>query len=194
MRLKTRTPVTITPQIMELCQGLVPDVRPMRVSVRPIRGARYLECFGNVQEKIKVSGGGIQHGWVIGEWPGIIVEAEFHAIWKDANGAYECVTPRVPRETQILFLPDPVKVYVGIPTPNQRLALRNDGVVQEFIRVATERDEMYCRPDVDPSNAELRCLQLKVDQLVIQLGGGVAPARTPKERAEERKKQRKRRK
>jgi hypothetical protein len=186
--LKTRVPISITPKIIELCHKLVPEARPMDVPVRPTKGAKPFECFANVRDKILASGGSIQHGWAIWEWPGTLVEAEFHAVWKDANGVAECVSLARNGEKQILFLADPVKVYEGTQTPNERLALRNDPVVAEYIRVATERDELFRRPDIILSNPELQHLQSKLVLLTRKLGGGRGHEKTPKERAEERKK------
>ncbi|MGY4403863.1 SEC-C metal-binding domain-containing protein [Bradyrhizobium sp. USDA 3315] len=68
------------------------------------------ECFSNVAAKVARDGGTLLYGWTIWEWPRVFVEAEHHAIWK-SNGKYVDITPHVNNEDQILFLPDPQRVY-----------------------------------------------------------------------------------
>jgi hypothetical protein len=105
------------------------------VEVIPAAGAIKDECFPNVEIHIKKNGGSIQHGWIIWENPGVIIEGNFHACWKDAFGQLVDITPKRDRETQILFLPDSTRIYENKPVDNVRLILtKNPAVLAEFKR------------------------------------------------------------
>lgn len=76
----------------------------------PAPGAIAGECFHNVLNKLKSDGGIIVYGWLIWEWPRVYIEAEHHAIW-EKDGALIDVTPHVNGEPNVLFLPDPKRIY-----------------------------------------------------------------------------------
>lgn len=63
-------------------------------------------CADGVLEKVKNDGGDIRYGWTIWEWPGVLLTAEFHAVWTDQSNALIDVTPKPHGEKQILFVPD----------------------------------------------------------------------------------------
>lgn len=44
------------------------------------------ERFPLVDERVRLCGGSVCVGWAIWEWPAILVEAEFHAVWKNPAG------------------------------------------------------------------------------------------------------------
>ena len=46
------------------------------------------------------------HGWAIWEHPNIMLEAEFHGIWKSPNGHFLDVTPYSFNFNRILFMPE----------------------------------------------------------------------------------------
>ncbi|WP_163158052.1 hypothetical protein [Bradyrhizobium uaiense] len=106
----TTTPNSISAAVASLCDELSPDHRPVRVPVRSGSGTVIGECFHNVQAKVAKDGGSITYGWLIWEWPRVFVEAEHHAVWNDGNALID-VTPHIHGEFDVLFLPDPQRVY-----------------------------------------------------------------------------------
>lgn len=98
-----------------------------------------MNALGNVKNKIERDGGSIQYGWVIWEWVNVLVEAEFHAVWRSPEGRLICVSPNDQNEDKILFLPDDSRVFDGTNrVDNLRMSLRQEEVVDEFIRVSQQ--------------------------------------------------------
>ena len=77
-----RTPTRITSVIRSFCKSIAPDSPPVYVPVRAERGARVRNCFFAVSEKVSRSGGELVHGWAIWHWPDVMIQAEFHGIWR----------------------------------------------------------------------------------------------------------------
>lgn len=132
---QSRTPKRITPKIRALCAELVPDAEPVYLDVVPEPGTRPLDCFENVTRYIERHGGGTRYGWQIWEWPGIMVEAEFHAAWVSPEGALLDITPKEYSVSSILFLPDTTANYDGRQVNNVRRPLIDAPLVHEFIDV-----------------------------------------------------------
>lgn len=84
-------------------------------------------------------GGGIQHGWALWEWPGILVEAEFHAVWVAPDGTLVDISQRQEPLPEILFFPDPLRVFTGTSVDNIRIPLRDDPKIREFIAAAEQQ-------------------------------------------------------
>lgn len=143
----TKTPEEIALHILELAEAIAPESRPIYVPVRPIPGGVENECFSNVAAAVKQSGGERRLGWALWEWPGVMVEGEFHAIWKTEAGQLIDVSPRQDCESRILFLPDPSRSYDGRAVNNVRRALLDDPFVSEYLRVADGIFEVLNRGD-----------------------------------------------
>lgn len=137
------TPKDILPAISELCRSITPGAKPLFLEVNAQEGARFGECFANVQKMITKHGGGKQHGWLIWERPGIFVEAEFHCVWETNEGELFDVSPRQDGEEVVLFLPDSARRFDGRPVPNKRKALTNDPLVSRFLKSRDKIDK--CR-------------------------------------------------
>jgi len=60
-----------------------------------------------VRMKIESSGGSIQFGWRLREWPGLLLTAEFHAVWVNTYGDPIDTTPSVASGEISLFIPVP---------------------------------------------------------------------------------------
>lgn len=75
-------------------------------------------------------------GWQLWEWPHVLVEAEFHAVWVSPQGEMIDITPKAAGEIQILFVPDENLRYEGRAIDNVRQALRDDQVIRHFIRAS----------------------------------------------------------
>ena len=109
----TTTPSTISKNILGLCSELVQTPEPIYLEVEAIQGAPLRECFTIVDEQIQNHGGSCCYGWQIWEWPLVMIEAEFHAVWRNGNGVLHELTPKQIKVDRILFLPEPVKSYIG---------------------------------------------------------------------------------
>jgi len=104
--------------------------------VRPDPVAVINECPSNVRRHIQSDGGDAITGWQIWEWVGLMIEAEFHQVWRSADGELRDVTPKVLPFPRILFVPDPRLTYDGRQINNIRRALTSDNRVREFIALA----------------------------------------------------------
>lgn len=127
------TPAQITSEIRKLCNQIAAGTNPIYLKVQPAPESEKLECFPNVENFVAKNGGSIQYGWRIGEWSGVMIEAEFHAVWLSPNGKFIDITPF--DEEQILFLPDNTKIYEGKQVNNIRFALANKPIIHEFIDI-----------------------------------------------------------
>jgi len=135
----TRAPREIAPKVLELCNEIKPGSGAVWVPVKTMKNAIQNDCFKNVAKKIKRDGGSIQYGWVIWEWVHVLVEAEFHAVWRSPDARLACVSPNDQNEDKILFLPDDSRSFDGINRiDNIRKSLRKEAVVDEFIRVSQQ--------------------------------------------------------
>lgn len=134
--MKTTTPSTISRNVLRLIQRVAPGATGMLLDVRPEPGAVVNECFPNVEAKIRNDGGHMRCGWQIWEWPHVLVEAEFHAVWVGAQSTLVDITPKQHGEARILFVPDPRLGYTGRARDNVRMAVRDDQLVHDFIAVS----------------------------------------------------------
>ena len=78
----------------------------VRVPVVPDDFGLYGWCSDGVLEKMKHDGGIIVFGWTIWEWPGAMLTAEFHSIWRSPSGDLFDITPKPQGESEIVFVPD----------------------------------------------------------------------------------------
>lgn len=131
-------PVTDRPEVRALCERLVPGVIPVLLKVDAPPWAQPNDCIANVESVIEIHGGTVEYGWQLWEtWPGLLIEAEFHAVWADDEGRQHDVTPKaVPGIHQIVFLPDPQLAYEGRQIDNVRVPLKDDALIREFIEAA----------------------------------------------------------
>jgi hypothetical protein len=143
----TGTPKHISQPIAHLAQRLVPGATPEFVQILPTADGAPNECFASVALQVEKAGGRVQHGWAIWEWPNVLIEAEFHAVWASPTGHLIDVTPRNDSESRILFLADPERTFEGVTVDNVRAALRDDPRVHEFIRLAEQRYRVLNKGD-----------------------------------------------
>ena len=128
------TPSAITPQILALSERLGKGLVPEFVQVDTHSNAIENDCFIDVAKKCESNGGESVIGWQIWELPGILIEAEFHAVWRSPSGKLQDVSHKRNRETSILFVADPSRTYAGIRLDNVRVAICSEPLVHEFIR------------------------------------------------------------
>ena len=150
-------PVVDTPEVRALCERLVAGTIPMLLKVDAPPWAQHNECVGNVESVIEIHGGAVEYGWQLWETlPGVLVEAEFHAVWVDADGRRLDVTPKeLPGIKQIVFLPDPALVYDGRQIDNVRMPLKDDTLITEFIQTAERFYEVTNRDGLAAYHGEL---------------------------------------
>lgn len=134
----TTTPDAVTSEIRALCTRLGCSPDPVYVRVETHHNAQENDCFVDIEKYQKDHGGDRVIGWQIWEWPGVMVEAEFHAIWRSPSGDLLDVSYKADCEKQILFAADPVRTYSGHKLDNVRAAVWDHPTVHEFIRVAEE--------------------------------------------------------
>jgi len=141
-RIMTFAPPRISRAITQLCAKIDNTQTPYYVPVRPESWAEPKECFENVRKKVEKRGGRIQFGWSIWEWPKVIIEAEFHAIWISSKEAHIDITPKPMLIGVILFLPDSKREYDYTADfqriDNIRRPLSNDPNVLDFIKVSEQ--------------------------------------------------------
>lgn len=130
----TTTPARID-TVRRLIDTVAPGARATYLDVRPEPGATVNGCFSNVRGKCARDGGRMLCGWQLWEWPGVLVEAEFHAVWLSPRGRMVEITPKPHGERSVLFVPDAERGHDGRVVDNVRLALHEDQMIEHFIRV-----------------------------------------------------------
>ncbi len=141
-----RTPDTISAPVQELCRQINPHAAPIFLTIKADPGCVPNDCFDCVRRKIAREGGRIQFGWCIWEWPRVFIEAEHHAVYEPPTGPpWLDISPAAqPPATRRLFLSDDAATYAieneDTRRDNVRRALTDDPLVQEFFRLAEERN------------------------------------------------------
>lgn len=136
--MQTRTPPEITKQLVGLAARIAPGQTPRYVSVHPEPNAQVNECFPNVKAKVQKDGGAIVYGWQLWEWPNVLIEGEFHSIWRSPDGDMIDITPKADGEGKILFVPDERRTFRGVTIDNVRIALRDDPLIHHFIKISEQ--------------------------------------------------------
>jgi hypothetical protein len=120
------------PHVLDFCASISSAARPVRVRSEPRLEVVPHECFDNCAQHVKAFGGSVVHGWAVWETPGLFIEAEFHAVWRTRAGMLVDVNPRPPRDSPILFLPQPELTFDGRSVDNVRRGLFDHPAVREF--------------------------------------------------------------
>ena len=136
--MQTKTPDKLEPSILKFCDSIVPNQQPLYVDVKPLFNKPVNECFVIVPEHMAIYGGEQIFGWYIGEWPKVLIEAIFHAIWHTKDGILIDITPKEIATNRILFLPDPHRKYEGRQVDNIRNPLTGDKRIRRFCQLAHE--------------------------------------------------------
>lgn len=128
-------PKLIKPYVTSFCRSICRN-EPVWVPLCPIPEKPLNECFSIVPEYVATNGGEQYNGWSIWEWPKVLIEAEFHCVWKNPAGELIDITPKSDPIEKILFLPDPKRKYTGRQVNNFRKALTRDKDIDRFIELA----------------------------------------------------------
>jgi hypothetical protein len=76
-----------------------------------------------------------------------MIEAEFHAVWRDPGDTLHDITRKQIPLDRILFLPDPERKYEGRQVNNVRRPLRSDPIVSAWIKSCDAEFELLNRGD-----------------------------------------------
>jgi hypothetical protein len=130
----SRVPTEITEEIKRLLSKIGSKEEPAYVSCKPNPNAPQNECFPLVEAKVEVEGGERILGWQI--WQGqLLVEAEFHAVWKTPTNELFDITPKPFPVEKIFFVADPRAIYEGKQINNIRMNITGNPLVDEFIAI-----------------------------------------------------------
>jgi hypothetical protein len=138
------TPTVLSPELLALCAQVAAGSKPAPLVRTAPADARPVDCFETVERQITERGGTACFGWLLWECQRLFLEAEFYAVWRDAQGALHDITPRV-GPAHVLFLPDPVRVFEGRRVPSVRRPLTQDPAVTGFLRACEEEFELINR-------------------------------------------------
>ena len=130
------TPRDISEEILHLCAELVDNPQPLFLNITPIQDGQVNDCFQVVEAQVRRHGGSVCIGWEIWEWPLVLIEAEFHAVWRDDHGTLHDLTPKLLPVQRILFLPDPSRIYQGRQIDNVRRPISPEFDVADFIKAS----------------------------------------------------------
>jgi len=139
--LELNTPVKLHEVILGFCREIDPTQRPVFLDVTPTLESYPVDCLDNVRREVAKHGGSIQHGWIIWEAPGSLLEAVFHAVWRSPEGKLVDVTPQFDGETRILFLPDSQRTFEDGIVENIQKPLADTPEVREVLRIRKEIDK-----------------------------------------------------
>jgi hypothetical protein len=128
------TPAKISTHIKKLCRKIGTGWAPQWVPVEPRLDSGFRDCFADVGRQVEEHGGSLVSGWLIWEHPGVLLDAEFHAIWKSPEGNLLDVTEKADRERRVLFVPDGTRTFAGHRIDNVRLPIGKDPLIAEFIK------------------------------------------------------------
>lgn len=134
--------------VVDFCRKVSSHNVPVQVPHEPLPDKPLLECFSIVPEHVAAHGGKQLIGWAIWETPGVFIEAEFHAVWQNPDGALLDLTPRPVPLSNILFLPDSSREYAGRQVDNIRQPLVDDIDVTRFLYLFTRRFEILNKGDL----------------------------------------------
>jgi hypothetical protein len=138
------TPTVLSQDLLALVAELVPGEKPVILARGTPPEARPVDSFETVEQRIVEQGGTACFGWALWECGRLFLEAEFYAVWRDAEGRLHDITPRI-GPGHLLFLPDPARVFEGRRVPAVRRALTQDPAVTGFLRACEEEFELINR-------------------------------------------------
>jgi hypothetical protein len=139
------TPPRITADVRRLCRKLGDVDEPVFISVEARTDCGINDCFIDVEKQVEDSGGSIQHGWLVWEIPGIIIEGEFHAVWRKLDGSLLDVTRKQDGETLVLFVPDRVRRFQGQCVLTIYHAVGRDPRIRKLIEVSSRFQRLFAK-------------------------------------------------
>jgi hypothetical protein len=153
------TPSPSAAHVVQFCADVSPDERPVLARSLPRMGVVANECFANARAHVDRWGGSVVLGWAIWEVRGLMLDAEFHAMWRSKGGALVDVNPRPSHDADVLFLSQPGLTHEGVRRDNIRVPLLDDLAVHAFIDQAARRVAFMERHTVPGKPHEVRCTE-----------------------------------
>lgn len=133
-------PLITPPEIDETVRNFVKTFcvnEPIVVPVKAVTSSMMQHCFGSVANHVMYNGGRMVLGWTIWIHPGVLIEAEHHAVWENPDGQLIDITVKADGEREIVFVPDANATLKGNTARNSvRKALANDLTVITMIKTA----------------------------------------------------------
>ena len=139
-------PSTLTRAVLDFCKSVSVET-PRFLQIEPSSGAVVGDCFALVDRIVLERSGAARYGWRIWEWPGVMIEAEFHSVWRDREGVLHDYSPAPFDTERILFLPEARRAYHGNQVNNIRKSLGGIPAIQEFFDAADDEFEFMNRGD-----------------------------------------------
>lgn len=136
------SPTEIDSFVERILKKIGSEYEPELVPIEPEEYAIPLNCFPNVDFKVKNDGGKVHYGWAVYK-TGILCEAERHAVWENDDGELIDITPREDGLNQIMFVSDDNFIYTGQLVDNIRVNITKNPVVDDFIFVCEKIEKMY---------------------------------------------------
>ncbi len=158
------TPAEVSRELAALCATLVPEGKPTYVLVQPDPDTPANECFPLVEGAISRHGGKLILGWSLWEFPGVFVEAEFHAVWASASGELIDVTPKTRPVERVLFLPSKELTYSGRQVNNVRRPLSSDPRVIDYLSTFDATFELLNRGARADQHGEIELTDSEADE------------------------------
>src|SRR5260221_7205353 len=129
------TPDPYSPHTLSLIAKLAPGQCLQWVPVEPLPWAEELACIDVVDRVVSENGGRRVLGWALWEWPGVLIEGEFHAVWERPDGRLVDATPNSIKIQRILFLPDPKAEILTYQRDNIRRPLARRKEILDYIEI-----------------------------------------------------------
>lgn len=165
---RTIVPTKFHTGILALCRKIGTGSAPTYVDVAPDRDSILNDCFRNVQNRIARDGGTQQCGWILWEAENILIEAEFHCVWRTPQDKLLCISAREDGENRLAFLPDHSRRHEGRRVENIALSWPNNQSVEELLAKEAELFKFEER-HVDPTTGCIRCSKKERDHFLREI-------------------------
>lgn len=119
--------------------------QPLSVPVKARKDCRPNECWVNVPRVVESECGEAVPGRIV--WMEVSnrwLHLEAHCVWRTPSGTLIDPTPKVDRETDIIFVAEPL-VWEERSIPSRYHVFSDDPVVREFCELAVKWQEVLCR-------------------------------------------------
>lgn len=133
----------LTNRAREIAKLIDQAAVPVLVPYRKERFARQGECFANVRQHVSKAGGEVVDGWVIWETPPLMVQAEFHSIWRNPTGHLVDITPPLHNGTSVTFIHAAAGVtYDGKNMPAYSMPYEDTEIARRWVEISKRFQEL----------------------------------------------------
>jgi hypothetical protein len=146
---------TASTHVQDFCRSIVANGDPLAVFCMSVDGAPINSCFPLVEQMVAQEGGAFVLGWAIWEIPGVMIEAELHAVWRQPSGQLLDISPREVPFREITFLPDSSDRRYDRQVDNIRKPLTADPSAQRIIDLLGRRFALLNEGDLADQIGEI---------------------------------------